>query len=114
MNGRVKDNIKAGLGQVIEEFRPGVRLTGQQNILLTDIVAAQRTAVEARLKEYGIASDPHAAGVSRFAMACPALPTCGLALAEAERILPTIMEQIEAELKDLGLARVPLSVRINA
>ncbi len=46
-------------------------------------------------------------------MACPALPTCGLALAEAERILPDIMQQIEADLQSLGLANEPLSVRMT-
>ena len=46
-------------------------------------------------------------------MACPALPTCGLALAEAERALPTIIRQIEADLQALGLANEPLSVRMT-
>ncbi len=46
-------------------------------------------------------------------MACPALPTCGLALAEAERALPTIIGQIEADLQALGLANEPLSVRMT-
>ena len=48
-----------------------------------------------------------------FAMACPALPTCGLAVAESERILPTIVEWIEAELQTLGLAGEPLSIRMT-
>jgi len=46
-------------------------------------------------------------------MACPALPTCGLALAEAERVLPAVMRQIEADLDALGLANVPISVRMT-
>lgn len=116
-NGRVKDTetvrLKTGLRQVIEQFSPGIRLTAQQNILLTDIAEAQRLPLVAMLHEYGINTAPEAAGAYRFAMACPALPTCGLALAEAERVLPAVMQQIEADLRALGLAEEPLSVRMT-
>jgi len=116
-NGRIKDTptlrLRTGLRQAISQFRPGVRLTGQQNILLIDLDEAQRKPLEALLSEYGISTDPATAGAYRFAMACPALPTCGLALAEAERALPTVVQQIEADLHALGLANVPLSVRMT-
>jgi sulfite reductase (ferredoxin) len=116
-NGRVRDTdavrMKTGLRRVIEQFRPNIRLTAQQNILLTDIEDAQRAALGTMLSEYGIATSPEAAGSYRFAMACPALPTCGLAVAEAERALPQVMQQIEADLHDLGLHEEPLSVRMT-
>jgi sulfite reductase (ferredoxin) len=116
-NGRVKDGerirMRTGLRAVVDEFRPGIRLTGQQNILLTDVSTEQREALEARLHAYGISTDPRAAGTSRFAMACPALPTCGLALAEAERALPSLVKQIEADLQGLSLAGEPLSIRMT-
>lgn len=116
-NGRIKDTesicMRTGLRHTIEQFRPNVRLTAQQNILLTDIAEAQRAPLEALLGKYGISTDPKAAGAYRFAMACPALPTCGLALAEAERVLPDIMQQVEASLAALGLDGEPLSVRMT-
>src|SRR5437588_920654 len=116
-NGRIKDTptmrMKTGLRHAIEQFRPGIRLTGQQNILLTDLDNTQRGRLEALLNEYGISTDPRAAGAYRFAMACPALPTCGLALAEAERALPEVVRQIEVDLHALGLADVPLSIRMT-
>ncbi len=116
-NGRIKDtenlHMRTGLHAIIEEFRPGIRLTGQQNILLTDISAEQRGPLEAKLHAYGISTDPKEVGASRFAMACPALPTCGLALAEAERALPSLVQQIEADLQDLSLAGEPLSIRMT-
>jgi sulfite reductase (ferredoxin) len=116
-NGRIKDTptmrMKTGLRHVIEQFRPGIRLTGQQNILLTDLDDTQRGQLESLLNEYGISADPKAAGAYRFAMACPALPTCGLALAEAERALPEVVRQIEVDLHALGLADVPLSIRMT-
>jgi sulfite reductase (ferredoxin) len=116
-NGRIADtaarSLRTGLRQAIERFHPGIRLTGQQNILLTDLIEAQRAPLEVLLREYDIPTDPQAAGAYRFAMACPALPTCGLALAEAERALPGVMQQIEADLDRLGLAGEPLSVRMT-
>jgi sulfite reductase (ferredoxin) len=116
-NGRVKDTetlqLKTGLRRAIERFRPGIRLTAQQNILLTDLTAEQRAPLEALLSEYGISTDPTAAGVYRFAMACPALPTCGLAVAESERVLPSIVREIEADLRELGLLGEPLSIRMT-
>lgn len=116
-NGRIIDRdgqrVKSGLRAVVQQFKPGIRLTGQQNILLTDIPAEQRSAVEELLQSYGISIDPQAAGTYRFAMACPSLPTCGLALAESERVLPDIVKLIEADLHDLGLADEPLSIRMT-
>ncbi|MFL5625358.1 MAG: NADPH-dependent assimilatory sulfite reductase hemoprotein subunit [Ktedonobacteraceae bacterium] len=116
-NGRIKDTttmrLRTGLRHAIEQFRPGIRLTSQQNIIFTDISEAQREPFSALLASYGIPTDPTEIGSHRFAMACPALPTCGLALAEAERVLPAVMQQIEADLQELGLAHIPLSVRMT-
>ncbi len=116
-NGRIWDQgqlrLRTGLQEVIKEFRPGIRLTAQQNILLTDIPAERRALLEERLATYGIITDPVRLGTRRLAMACPALPTCGLALAEAERVLPSLMGQIEQDLRDLGLEDEPVSVRMT-
>lgn len=116
-NGRIKDTeklrLRTGLHHVIEQFRPGIRLTGQQNMLLTDIAETERNAIENRLAEYDISTNPQTAGAYRFAMACPALPTCGLALTDAERALPAVMQQIDADLHEIGLGGEPLSVRMT-
>jgi len=116
-NGRIKDEgnlcLRTGLRRAVEEFQPGIRLTPQQNILLTDLMEEQRQPLEALLAEHGIPVDPAAAGVRRYALACPALPTCGLALAEAERALPMVIRKIAADLAELGLASEPLSVRMT-
>lgn len=117
VNGRLKDTemqrTRTGLREVIKQFRPSIRLTGQQNILLTDIAENQRNALETKLNEYGISADPSTAGAYRFAMACPALPTCGLAVAEAERYLPDLVKEIETELNELGLEGEPLGIRMT-
>jgi len=116
-NGRIRDDetlrLRTGLRHAIEEFRPGIRLTPQQNILFTDVTDVQRGPLTALLAAYGIPTDPAEISTRRFAMACPALPTCGLALAEAERVFPSIIRQIEADLRALGLVNEPLSVRMT-
>lgn len=113
VNGRVKDAMKAGLRRVVEHFRCNVRLTPWQNILLIDIPEEQRKAVEATLSEYGISLDPAASGTYRWAMACPALPTCGLAVAEAERVLPNLVKEIEAVMHEVGVGGEPVSIRMT-
>jgi sulfite reductase (ferredoxin) len=116
-NGRVRDRgdflLRQGLRTVIDEFRPNVRLTAQQNILLVDIPQEQRPAIEARLAEFGIVSDPQKLGLRRLAMACPALPTCGLAVAEAERVIPALVTQVEEQLRELGLGNELVSIRMT-
>ncbi|HTU43574.1 MAG TPA: NADPH-dependent assimilatory sulfite reductase hemoprotein subunit [Bryobacteraceae bacterium] len=106
--GRVKDfdetrRIRSGLRTVVEQYRPGVRLTCQQNVYLTGIRDADRFAVAALLREHGIFEPAQLPPVLRHAMACPALPTCGQAITESERIMPQVVAEIQAELNQVGL-----------
>jgi sulfite reductase beta subunit-like hemoprotein len=95
-NGRVKDQSKAGLHAIVEAVRPELRLTAQQNIILANISDADRPKVDALLAAYGlsIGCEPLSA-LRRYAMACPAMPTCGLAVAESERYLPDLIGELE-------------------
>ncbi len=115
-NGRVADREGSRLRSALRELaaRHGVsfRITGQQNVLLTGVGDAQRGAVGDALQRFGIDANPEALGIARHAMACPALPTCGLAVAEAERAIPGVLEAIEAELAALGLEGETLAVRM--
>lgn len=105
-NGRIKDTphdqSKRGLRAIIEEFQPEIRLTAHQNIVLANITAEDKPRVESLLAYYQLAtSDGQAIGrgrlsiLRRYAMACPALPTCGLAVAESERFLPDVITALE-------------------
>jgi sulfite reductase (ferredoxin) len=102
-NGRVKDNVRVGLREIVRRFRTDVRLTAQQNILLVNIDPAQKQALEAVLLEHGIALPETVRPVVRQSMACPALPTCGLAITEAERVMPDVIREIDALLTEVGL-----------
>lgn len=116
-NGRIVDApghaLKSALRRVAEELRPGVRLTAQQNVLFTGLDAEGAATVERILREHGVAPAPELSSVRRFSMACPALPTCSLAVAEAERFLPTLLDALETEAAALGLADAPLTVRMT-
>jgi sulfite reductase (ferredoxin) len=116
-NGRIVDRgdfrLRSGLRTVIETYQPAVRLTAQQNILLTDIVPENRAAIDALLTEHNVLNVKTISGVRRYGLACPALPTCGLAITEAERALPTVIDELEVILAELDLEDEPLSVRMT-
>ncbi len=116
-NGRIRDEgshrLYSGLRAFFEKYRTPARLTCQQSILLADIEPAWRGEVESWLEAYGIATVEKISTVRRWAMACPALPTCGLAVTEAERALPEILDSLETELSRLGLGDERLTVRMT-
>jgi sulfite reductase (ferredoxin) len=116
-NGRIADvdgvRSRSGLRRIVEELRPQVRLTAQQNVILADIDPADRARVEAFMAEYGIEPVESIPRAIRYAMACPAIPTCGLAVAEAERALPGLIRKLAALLDELGLADERISFRMS-
>jgi sulfite reductase (ferredoxin) len=116
-NGRIKDEgslrLRSGIRAIVSRFRCDVRLTPQQDILLCGFRTADRPVVENLLAEYGIPKPDALSQVQRWSMACPAIPTCGLAITESERALPAIIDQLEIVLRDLGLQEEPISVRMT-
>ena len=116
-NGRIADRgelrLRSGLRTLIEKFELSTRLTAQQNILLTGIRAEDRPAVVALLAEYGIRPVEEITKARRNAMACVALPTCGLSLAEAERVFPAVIDQLETTLDELGIGSSDITARMT-
>jgi len=116
-NGRIRDDgpyrLASGLRTFVERFRVPARLTCQQSILLCDLDPSWRGEVENWLRDYGIATIEQVSVVRRWSMACPALPTCGLAVTEAERALPGILDRLESELARLGLDQERFTVRMT-
>lgn len=115
--GRIKDaetaKLKSALKKIVEQFRTELRLTPSQNLLLTNVDPQQRAAITQILAEHNIPVENQATIIRRASMACPALPTCGLALAESERILPDILTRIERLLAELGLHGDEIIVRMT-
>lgn len=98
-NGRIKDTrenkMKMGLREIVRNFRPGIRLTPLQDVVLSNIPEAKIEELKGELKKYGIKTEDGYSRLRTNAMACPALPTCGLALAESERYLPSLIDELE-------------------
>jgi sulfite reductase (ferredoxin) len=116
-NGRIRDQngyrLASGLRAFFQKYKTPARLTCQQSILLADIEPSWRADIERWLESYGIATVESISTVRRWSMACPALPTCGLAVTEAERAFPSLIDQLEVELDRLGLAQERFSVRMT-
>jgi sulfite reductase (NADPH) hemoprotein beta-component len=114
-NGRIRDEdgyqLKTGLRRVIERFQPQVRLTPSQNILLVNIRPEHRADIKQLLSEHGVSVHNTFSRTRLASMACPALPTCGLALAESERALPSILTGLEGLLTELGIPEEEIIVR---
>jgi sulfite reductase (NADPH) hemoprotein beta-component len=115
-NGRVRDipngaRLMTDLRKIAEIHDGDFRLTANQNVIIANVSRDNRAAIEALVAEHGLVD--HASALRRNAMACVALPTCGLALAESERYLPDLVTKLEARLAALGLTDDEIVIRMT-
>jgi sulfite reductase (NADPH) hemoprotein beta-component len=114
--GRVKDvegrRLKTALREVAEKF-PALefRLTPNQNVILAAVTEADKPAVTALLAAHGVKTENQTSVLRAASMACPALPTCGLALAESERMFPGLLDRLEKLCAEVGLDGEEIIVR---
>ena len=106
-NGRIRPELRKALRRAVEELELSVQLTPQQDLLLCDV--DDRTALEHFFETHGLPRPGSVSVVRRNAMACPAKPTCGLAMTEAERVLPSYLDAIE----EAGLGAVDVVIRMT-
>ena len=116
-NGRIKDEgsfrLKTALREIGNELRPPLRLTPHQSILFCELEASERPRLEEILRRHGVPLSEDISLSRRWSIACPALPTCGLAVTESERALPGMIDQLESELAGLGLADEVFTTRMT-
>lgn len=116
-NGRIKDDgdkrIKTGLRAILTKYGMEARLTALQAVLLCDIEDKDRADINRMLREHGIKAAEELTLVRRYSIACPAWPTCGLAVTESERALPGVIDQMETVLAKLGLLGERISVHMT-
>jgi len=116
-NGRILDRdglrLKSALREICATYRPAVRLTAQQSILFADLALEHRPGLEAVLRSHGVKLSEEVSNVRRWSMACVAMPTCPLAVTESERVLPGVIDRLEAELARLGLSAERFTVRMT-
>ena len=116
-NGRVKNTgpvaLFDGLRAIAEAHSGTFRVTPNQNLIIAEVEPASRPAIEALLKAHGLDRLNGGSGLRRNSMACVALPTCGLAMAESERYLPALISRIDAILAGHGLSDEPITIRMT-
>ena len=115
--GRIQDagpvRLRRGLREIVRRFGVDPVFTAQQDVLLSNIEPADRAAIDIILREHGVVPAEAMTPFARFALACPALPTCGLALTEAERVHTRLIEMFEALLANYGLSQERISLRVT-
>jgi sulfite reductase (ferredoxin) len=117
-NGRVKDEgnfkLRTALREIVQKFSLPIRLTPNHNLLFYEIDPAQKTEIQQILDRCGVQADPDQLDpLVRYSMACPAMPTCGLAITESERIMPDLLNRVRGLLKKVGLENEHFIVRMT-
>ncbi|HEY5894023.1 MAG TPA: NADPH-dependent assimilatory sulfite reductase hemoprotein subunit [Chthoniobacterales bacterium] len=115
--GRVLDTadypMRTGLREIAKIHDGDFRLTANQNLIIANVSAKKRVEVEALLEKYGLAQSHKRSALRLNSIACVALPTCGLALAEAERYLPDVITNLEEKLEQVGLRHDAITIRMT-
>ncbi len=115
--GRVVDRpdyaLRTGLREIAKVHTGDFRLTANQNLMIANVTPAQRPVLEALMEEYGIHRSHQQSGMRLSSIACVALPTCGLALAESERFLPDVVSKVEETLEEVGLRHDAITIRMT-
>jgi len=111
-NGRLNLQLLDALRDIARVHRGTFRLTANQNLVVAGVRTEDRAAIDAILAEHFPDID-HFSILRRTAIACVALPTCGLAMAESERYLPSLLDKIEAILVENGLSGEPITIRMS-
>lgn len=115
--GRVADyngyQLMTGLREIAKVHKGEIRLTANQNLIISNVPSHQRKKINDLVDQYGLTDGKHYSALRRSSLACVALPTCGLAMAEAERYLPVLINKIEAIVDENGLRNEEITIRMT-
>jgi sulfite reductase (NADPH) hemoprotein beta-component len=116
-NGRVKDEdnylLMTGLREIAKVHTGDFRLTANQNMIIGNVSSQKKKKIEELVKQYGLTDGAHYSALRKNSMACVAFPTCGLAMAESERYLPSLIDKIEPMLVEAGLRDKEIVIRMT-
>ncbi|HMN46758.1 MAG TPA: NADPH-dependent assimilatory sulfite reductase hemoprotein subunit [Povalibacter sp.] len=116
-NGRVADTPQVRLMTALREVaarHAGVfALTTNQNLTVAGVAGNQRAQIDAILRDHGVDAPSAVSVLERNSMACVALPTCALAMAESERYLPSLTKKLDALMNETGLAGTAITIRMS-
>ncbi len=116
-NGRVKDEdnylLMSGLREIAKVHTGDFRLTANQNLIIGNVTSENKEKIEGIINTYRLTDGAAYSALRRSSMACVALPTCGLAMAESERYLPTLLDKLELILDEAGLRDEEIVIRMT-
>ena len=116
-NGRIKDEgqhqLMTGLREIAKIHNGDFRLTANQNLVIGSVSTQQKKKIDELAKKYGLTDGVENSALRQNSMACVALPTCGLAMAESERYLPELLSKIEPILEEVGLRDEDIVIRMT-
>ena len=115
--GRVLDTpsypMRTGLREIAKIHDGDFRLTANQNLMIANVSPEKRPEIEKLLEQYGIRDSHLKSGLRLNSLACVALPTCALSLAEAERYLPDLLTELEEIIEEAGLRHDAITIRMT-
>ncbi|WP_404332807.1 assimilatory sulfite reductase (NADPH) hemoprotein subunit [Mesobacillus maritimus] len=115
--GRVADfedyKLKTGLREIAKIHTGDFRLTANQNLIIGNVSSQKKKKITELIEQFGLTEGNHYTALRRSSMACVALPTCGLAMAEAERYLPGLIDKIDEIVEENGLRNKEITIRMT-
>lgn len=116
-NGRIRDEpnrpLLTALREIAQVHDGDFRMTGNQNMIVANVSSHNKKRIDALLVRHGFVKDLSLTGLRKHSLACVAFPTCGQAMAESERFLPSLLEKLEHILRQIGLAQDPIVIRMT-
>ncbi|PFG12437.1 assimilatory sulfite reductase (NADPH) hemoprotein subunit [Bacillus sp. es.036] len=116
-NGRIVDledyQIMTGLCEIAKVHTGDFRLTPNQNLIIANVAEEKKAEIDQLVAAYGLTDGKQNSALRRNSMACVAFPTCGLAMAEAERYLPSLIDKIEEIVDEAGLREEEIVIRMS-
>ncbi|MFW7342979.1 assimilatory sulfite reductase (NADPH) hemoprotein subunit [Pollutimonas sp. H1-120] len=116
-SGRLRDTdgslLQTGVREIAKVLKGEFRMTCNQNLLVANVDAKDRGKIDTLVEKYGLDGYKRQSGIRRHSIACVALPTCGLAMAESERYAPVLLLKLEALLDKHGLIDAPILLRLS-
>lgn len=113
VSGRLAGRLQDAVAEAVRQLQPEVRFTPQQNLIFANLAPEARGELEAILRRYGVSLPGELPPILRHSMACPALPTCGLALTDSERVLPDVVQDIQRQADEAGAAGEIIHLRMT-
>ncbi len=116
-SGRIVDRddrrLQIGMREIARVHAGDIRMTCNQNVIIANVDTADRARIDALVAEHGLDGYTRASAVRLHAVACVALPTCAMAMAESERFLPTLLPEVEQLLQKHGIGDAPILLRLS-